>query len=303
MDRKTVALGIAAAVAVGAAVVVAVAGRSPSSPKHDAVATYIKDVDQIQQQMQAQLTKTVKAYRAFGNGGTPAKTLTPELVQAEQTLRQLQRRIVALAAPAPARHLRTLLVRLMGAEVSIAHEVGQLAVFSPRYAALLKPAKTAGAELSRALGAVKPPKAHSLRGTKAQVQRAQAAFAAAASAAAAQQADAVNAYDAKIAAVEARLRKVKPPLVMRPAYRTQLKTLEASRAAGSALAEELRKTKRSQVAVLGRNFTLAARIAGSVSAQKAQIAAIKAYNRRVRAIGTLQGKIQQELARLQQLTG
>jgi len=63
------------------------------------------------------------------------------------------------------------------------------------------------------------------------------------------------------------------------------------------------KKNRSQVAVLGRKFTLAARIAGSVSAQKAQIAAIKAYNRRVRAIGTLQGDIQRELARLQQLVG
>jgi hypothetical protein len=50
-------------------------------------------------------------------------------------------------------------------------------------------------------------------------------------------------------------------------------------------------------------LTLAARLSGSVSAQKAQIAAIRAYNSRVRGIGTLQGKIQQELARLQQLTG
>jgi hypothetical protein len=48
---------------------------------------------------------------------------------------------------------------------------------------------------------------------------------------------------------------------------------------------------------------LAARTAGSVSAQKAQIAAITAYNRRVRGIGTLQGDIRQELVRLQSLTG
>src|SRR5712671_3976957 len=100
MDRKTVALGIAAAVAVGAALTVTLAGRSPASPKHKAVATYIKAVDQIQQQMQAQLTKTVKAYRAFANGSAPSKTLTPQLLQAEQTLESLNRRIVALPAPA-----------------------------------------------------------------------------------------------------------------------------------------------------------------------------------------------------------
>jgi hypothetical protein len=303
MDRRTVALGIAAAVAVAAALVVTLAGRSPASPKHKAVAAYIKDVDQIQQQMQAQLTKTVKAYRAFASGGTPAKTLTPQLLQAEQTLQRLQRRIVALAAPAPASRLRKLLLQLTGTEVSIAHEVAQLSAFAPRYAALLRQARTAGTELSRALAAVKPPKPHKIRGTKAQVHAAQAAFAAAAAASAAQQADAVEAYAAKITAVKGRLRKLQPPLVMRPEYRAQLQTLGASRRSGLALASELRKQNRSRVAIFGRKFTLAARTAGSLSAQKAQIAAVKAYNARVRAIGTLQGTIQRELARLQQLTG
>jgi hypothetical protein len=303
MDRRTVALGIAAALAVAAALVVTLAGRSPASPKHKAVATYIKAVDQIQQQMQAQLTKTVKAYRAFSNGGTPSKTLTPQLLEAEQTLKRLNRRIVALPAPAPAKRLRTLLIQLTDSEVSTAHEIGQLASYAPQYSALLKQAKTVGAVLSRALAAVKPPTAHKIRGTKAQVKKAQAAFAAAASAAAATQADAIDAYVAKIAKLQARLHKLRPPPVMAPSFRTELQTLEASRRSGLALALELRKQNRSHVAVLGRKFTLAARIAGSVSAQKAQIAAIKAYNVRARSIGTLQGKIQQELAKLQQLTG
>ena len=49
--------------------------------------------------------------------------------------------------------------------------------------------------------------------------------------------------------------------------------------------------------------TLTRTYSGSLTAQKAQIAAIGAYNRRVRGIGTLQGDIRQELARLQSLTG
>jgi hypothetical protein len=40
-----------------------------------------------------------------------------------------------------------------------------------------------------------------------------------------------------------------------------------------------------------------------VSAQQAEIAAIKAYNRRARSIGTLQGRIQLELQRLQAAGG
>ena len=173
----------------------------------------------------------------------------------------------------------------------------------PPYSALLKQARSASVELSQALAAVKPPQAHKIRGTRKQVQKAQATFAAAAAASAAQQADAVDAYDAKIARVQHDLRKLHPPPVVSPAYRTQVQTLEASRTVGSALARELRKKTRSHVAVFGRRFTVAARIAGSVSAQKAQIAAIKAYNHRVRAIGTLRGGIRLELQRLQQLTG
>ena len=303
MDRRTVALGIAAAVAVGVAVAVTLLGRSSASPKHKAVASYITDVDQIQQGMQVELINTVSVYRAFANGVIPAKTLVPRLGQAERTLRRLQGRLVALPAPVPAKRLRKLLIRLVGSEVSTAHEVGQLATFSPKFAVLLKAVRTAGSELATALAAVKPPQAHKLHGTKKQVKEAQAQFAAAAAKAAALQADAVDAYDAKLAGIERDLRKLDPAPVVMPDYRTQLKTLEASRTAGSALARELRKTNRARVAVLSRRFTLAARLAGSTGAQKAQIAAIKAYNKRVREIGALQGAIKLELVHLQQEAG
>jgi hypothetical protein len=126
MDRKTVALGVAAAVAVVVAVTVTLVDRSSASPRHRVVAGYIKAVDQIQQQMQAQLTDTVSAYHLFASGSVPAKTLAPQLARAELTLRR----------PAIANHLRVLLIRLTGAEVSTAHEVGQLAIFSPRYAVI-----------------------------------------------------------------------------------------------------------------------------------------------------------------------
>jgi hypothetical protein len=303
MDRRTVALGIAAALAVAAALTVTLTGRSSASPRHKAVATYIQAVDQAQLQMHTQLTKTVKAYADFQRGKVPAKTLAPELATSEVTLRRLGRTLAAIPAPPEAKRLRVLLGRLTLAEVAIAHEVTQLAVFAGPYAALLHQAKAAGAVLSHALGAVKTPAPHKIRGTKAQVKKAQAAFLKTANAAAARQAVALDAYDAKITIIEHRLRRLRPPAVMRPANNGQIRTLEASRVAGAALSAELRKANRSRVPVLGRRFTLAARIAGSVSTQRAQIAAIKAYNRRVRGIGTLQGEIRQELAHVQNLTG
>jgi hypothetical protein len=199
--------------------------------------------------------------------------------------------------------LRGLLIRLLGSEASTAHEVAQLATFSPKFAVLLKEVRTAGSDLARALAAVKPPQSHQLHGTKKQVKAAQAQFAAAAAKAAGLQADAVDVYDAKLARIERDLRQLDPAPVVMPDYRTQLKTLEASRTAGAALAGELRKTNRSGVAVFSRKFTLAARLAGSTGAQKAQIAAIKAYNKRVREIGALQAAIKLELVHLQQEAG
>lgn len=293
---------MAAAAAVAAAAIVTLKNHSPE-PKHDEVAAYITSVDAVQFRMQAQLTKTVTAYKDFSKGHKSAQELQPQLDGAEQTLRTLRVRLVSLAAPPPARHLRALLVRLADYEVGTAHDIDGLARYSPRLASLLARAKAAGDSLTLALGKVKPPQAHTIHGTKAQVRAAQAAFTTAATTAAAQQADAIEAYDAQIAGVVRGFRELDPPAVMRPSYRSQLAALESSRAAGSKLAAALRGSHRSEVPVLGARFGNAARAASSVSAQEAQIAAVKAYDHRVRAIGTVQGEISRELSRLQSLRG
>jgi hypothetical protein len=299
VDRRTVALGIAAAVAVTAAVVVTLTNHSSESPRRKALAAYITQVDALQNRMQSRMTQSIVAYRDFSRGKTPAKRLVPKLTAARQTLVVLGRRVRALPAPAEAAKLKALLVQLNAAEVGTAAEVESLSRFATPYAGLLRRARSAGADLSKALAAVTPPKTHTIKGTRKQIKKQQAAFAAAAGAAAAQQADAIDAYDARIGMVERKLTSLDPPAVLAPGYRSQLQTLRASRRAGAALSAELRKSVRTNVAILGRKFTEAARIAGSVSSQEAQIAAIKAYNGRVKHIGTLQGRIQLELQRLQ----
>lgn len=302
MDRKTVALGIAAVAAVAAAVIVTVANGRGASPEHKATASYIKSVDSIQQQMRVRLTKTAKAYRDFAHGRVDPK-LAPELTNAQVTLQALERRLVSLAAPAPATRLKSLLVKLARAQVALADEVTRLSTFVPAFAALTRKVGAAGKQLSHRLTAVHPPKAHKIRGTKKQVAAAQAKFKAEAAQAAALQADAIEAYDAKLVPVLSKLRALRAPGVMRPGLQAQIRALEASRRAGAALAAELRKANRSNVAVLGRRFTIASRSATTTAAQKTQIASIKAYNRRVRAIGAMQASIQSELSRLQRVTG
>src|SRR5438128_2662832 len=190
MNRKTVALGIAAVAAVAAAVVVTVANGRGASPQHDATAAYITSVDTIQQQLRVELTKATQTYRAFALGSAAAAD-RPKLAQAQRTIRTLERRLVALPAPAVATRLKLLLVKLAHAEVTLAGELGAVATFSPRFATLLRSVSAARVELARALGAAAPPKTHAIRGTKKQVKAARAQFAVAAAHAAALQADAL----------------------------------------------------------------------------------------------------------------
>jgi hypothetical protein len=302
VDKRTVALGVAAAAAVAAAVAVTVVHRQ-SSPKRDSVSRYILSVDAVEQQMRARLNDTFRAYRSFSSSGKVTPKIRRDLLTAERTLTRLRDRVAAIPTPPAADRLHRRLTALVDAEVGVAREVGQLASFSPRYGVVLDASRKAGADLSKDLAALKPPHSQAIKGTKKQVAAAQAAFSQASSVAADAQGAAVAAYVGRIGQLERRLRALTPPPVMRPAYLAQLRTMRASRVAGDALAAELGKTDRSRVAILGRRFTIAARTASTLGAQKAQIAAVKAYNRRVRAIGALQASVQKELLRLQTLRG
>jgi hypothetical protein len=295
-------LGLAAAAAVAAAVTVTVSKGEGESPQHRDATAYIKSADGVQQQMQHELTKATTAFRDFA-GGKIKPAEAPRLAGAERTLRKLQRRVRALPAPPVAARLRRRLIRLADLQVSLAEEVAQLVVFSPRFTSLIREVGVAGTQLSKDLAAVSPPSVHTIKGTREQVAAAQETFMTEAAAAAAQQADAVDTYDAKVGSVLKRLRRLTPPAVMRPSYLTQRKTLAATQNAGRALAQELRKTDRSKVAKVGRRFSIAARGARTVAAQRAEIDAVKAYNRRVRSIGAAQALIQLEFSRLQRSLG
>jgi hypothetical protein len=300
MDRRTIVLGMAAAGAVTAAVVVTVAGSGKTtSTAHAAVAGYIKDVDRIEQRMQAPLTRALTAFRTFSAHGARSRSEEAQLAKAESTLRRLRSRLAVMSAPPQAIRLHTRILDLIDAEVAVAHEIVGLARFMPRFTALVARSRSASSALAKALAAVKAPTAHRLRGTRKQIAAAQAAFAAASRQAAGRQADAVDAYDDAVAVAVHRLRRLRPPEVMAPAYRSQLRALAASRTAGTTLSQELRKNVRSHGAVLARRFTEATRSAGSVNAQRAQIAAVKAYNASVQAISELSKRVQDEVARLQ----
>jgi hypothetical protein len=272
-----------------------------SSARRNAVAGYITEVDGVQQRMRLPLTELLVAYRGFST--QVPSSARPKLARAELTLHLLARRLAALPAPPAAARLRVLLLDLVRREAGLAHELDTLAAFIPRFRVLAAEATVANSALARRLAAAAPPKSHVVRGTAKKVAQARAAFAAAATSAAAKQADAVETYDRAVAHVTRKLELLEPPAVLAPAYRAEVRMLRATDAAGAALARELRTQNRAQVPKLSRALAEAARLSGTVAAQRAEIAAVQAYNASVRAIGVSQSRVQAEVARLQRTLG
>jgi hypothetical protein len=261
------------------------------------VSTYIQKVDLVQQRMSFELDHVAAAYRAYTKGSKSPATVA-QLEQAKRTLHALTARVSAVPAPPQAARLRRRLLSLLSAEYGVATEVVTLARFTPPFHAVSVQTQLLSSALSKALTAVPQPKPHLIRGTKKQIAQARAAFAAAASRAATAQAQVIEAYDSGLSILLGRLARIVPPPVMVPTYEAEVATLRGTRAAGAALASALRAQKRTNIAALSRRFSLAARTAGSLARQRQGIAAVKAYDARVKRIGDLEIAVQKELARL-----
>jgi len=295
--------GVAAVVLVLALVVSGCGGSggASKSARRKAATQYIERVDTVEQQLRYPLLKVEKTYRAFTTKASTLKGSAPKLAAAEATLHTLQTRLSLIDAPPDAKRLRTLLVRLTAAETELAHELTTLAVFLPAYVAGLRPLGPANARLKTSLAAITAPKPKPV--PKKELKAARAAYTQAVDAAAAAQAAALGTYLVSVATVQANLRRLRPPPALAPAFRTQVSTLARVSASGTALVAALRAKRFKQVAPLDRDFRAAAAASSSLSAQRAQIAAVKAYNARVRAVGSLAQQVDGERARIQKLLG
>jgi hypothetical protein len=295
---------VALAVAVLALVLVAAGcggGDASKKARRNAVAEYIVRIDTVEQQLREPVLKVQEAYRNFGKKSSSPKKTVATLAGAEATLHTLQTRVSLIKAPPDARKLRALMIKLTAAEVELAHELTTLAVFLPAFSTALRPLGPANARLKADLTAVAVPKPKSVPPSK--LKAARAAYTRAVEAAAAGQADALDAYLATIVKVQARLRGLNPPPALAPSYRTQVTTLAQVRATGTTLVAALRAKDFKRVAALNRNFQAAATTSTSLTAQRAQIAAIKAYNARVLAIGAFARQVDTERTNVQKRLG
>lgn len=299
IDRRTVALGVAAAAAVAAAVLVTTVNhRSSGSRQRKDVTTYVDGVNAIQNQMHAPLTRVLLAYRDFSSS-SKQRASAAELSDAASTLARLDRRLAALPAPPEARKLRRLLLRLVARQAEITREVVGLATYTPRYVKALGAARAASLRLGSRLSGISLPKPRVLRGTQQAVTKAKREYEVLAAAAATAQADAVDEYDSAVRRVVRRLQLLQPPPALAASHRLQLAALKDAIATGSKLSGSLRAANRAHVPTLSRQFALASRATQTLAAQRAEIADIRAYNARARAIRNAAAAVQSELARLQ----
>jgi hypothetical protein len=271
------------------AVLLAGCGGSNKSQR-PAVALYVNRVNTIESRLAKPLQTVTKAGSQFAsNQGKAVGSLTSlsglaeeqALLHALAQIHALRGQLAAIAPPPAAAHLRMLLLSLVDGEAGMTTELGQLVAFLPRFAAALTSLTPATNKLQSAL-AVSKPLGVGTAGVTAEL---------------AVKARALTAYEARLGAVLRRLGRLHPPPVSRPQYRTQIGTLRRMSAAAGNLAHGL-ATGSSNVAPLLQAFDSAAAGNQTLAAQRAQDAAIRAYDRRAKRLDTLAQDVEAERARL-----
>jgi outer membrane murein-binding lipoprotein Lpp len=244
------------------------------SGRKEAISAYIDQVNAVQTRMAKPLQDVSRANRDFAAGKKDPAVVRDHLTRSEQTMKTLRRRLERVRPPADAKKLHALLLELIGREVALTHEVAQMAVFIPAFSLALEPAAPAGKRLKSELN------------VKGKV---------------AEKAAALEAYRDALGGVLARLRPLHPPPSSEPVFASQVQTLTEVRSAVADLALALREKRNADIGPLLHRFDVAAVGNQTVAAQKAQIAAVRAYNARLHGLDTLTLAIAKERSRLQKL--
>ncbi len=281
--------GLAAAGLLAFTLALTLAGCGQQANKQRvAVAAYLKLVQHRESAFEAPLAELAKSGSLLAQeeqrGSLPD---SPAGESGEAPLQQASRKLVALrgelsAIPAPpaAAPLRRLLLELADRQIALARELASLGVFLPRFSAALKGLAPATRGLQTALGT--PP----------------VSGAAAVAAAYELKSAALTHFAAITSRSAAALRAIHPPAVWAPAYNTQLASLHGMSAAATQLAQALENGQTSSFASLMLAFDKSATLSQTVAAQRAQIDAIKAYDRAVQGQNELADKIELERLRL-----
>jgi hypothetical protein len=217
-------------------------------------------------------------------GGTLTDLLTVShqdaLLRARAQIVALRKRLAAIRAPATARQLRSLLLQIIDGQARLTRELAQLVVFLPRYNVAVRPLTPATLRLSAALS------------------RRTASGPAAVGAVYASKAAALRRFQAEVNAILSQLHKLRPPPVSKPDYSGQVSSLNGMSSTAGQLADALAGGPEGNVQGLLVKFDRAATGNRTVAAQKARIAAIRAYDGEIQKLATLSQAAERERLRL-----
>jgi hypothetical protein len=272
-------------------------GCGQESTTRPAVARYVKQVNGVEAALAAPLASVNSAGNAFsqqqrfgrvalsqrpaGNsilvlGPSPEQTLQKALVK----LRALRARLAAIPAPPAAAHVRVLLLNLVDGEAALTRQVAELVAFLPRYSAALGSLGPATKQLETVLSQ-------------------QTAYGATAvSAVYTSKVAALRRFQGQTHALVVQLHGLHPPPVSRPGYAAEVTALEGMSTSAGRLAAMLASGAVSNVGPVLAQFNRAAGGGNSVPVQRAEIAAVRAYNSRVSALDALSQKVTLERLRL-----
>jgi hypothetical protein len=264
-------------------------GHQQPSAQRTAVAAYLKRVQRVETRFTKPLATATQtgsklAHGVSGGSGSFGKlalastegTLTAAIAQ----MQSLRAQLAAIPAPAATGHLRTLVLQLADRQIGLAREVGGLVTFLPQFNAAMRPLPAA---IGRLQGVLR------LSGSYTPAVLATVY---------AQKATALRRFKSAVAAIAADLARLHPPAVSAPGYRTQLASLRGMSTAAGRLAAALTAANAAAIRPQLIAFDRAATLNRTTGAQRAQIAAIRAFNADVNSLRTLATKIDVERYRL-----
>jgi hypothetical protein len=253
--------------------VVSGCGASAKDKRRDAVNEYLNRVDEIQTRFAPSFNVANQAYRDFARGKGGKKQLA-KLRGAEIAIVGARDALQRLNPPKDAQTLHQQLVQLYNLDAALGLEAITLQQFLPNVRRVLM-------DLARVN--------NSYRTSLAKTTTA------------GEQATALDNYSNAVAGVVKEFRRMAPPPALEPWRAAQMTRLEQIVDTGHKLATALRVGDRNAVAALIKRFRFLLSHQPNVS--QAQHDAVKAYDYRLVGITRLQGKIQAEHQRLQNLLG
>jgi hypothetical protein len=253
--------------------VVSGCGSSTKDKRRDAVNEYLNRVDEIQTRFAPSFTLANQAYRDFARGKSGQKQLA-KLRGAEIAIVGARDSLQQLDPPKDAQKLHRQLVQLYNLDAALGLEALTLQQFLPQVRRVLQ-------DLARVN--------KSYRSSLANTTTAGA------------QATALDNYANAVARVVDEFRSMAPPPALQPWRAAQMTRLQQIVDTGHQLATALRAGDRNAVTGLIKRFRFLLSHQPNVS--QAQHDAVKAYDDRLIGITRLQGRIQSEHQRLQNLLG